>query len=133
MEHLACRRCGRPAPDDPTGTDGEGWNGQWTAGRLAGLICPGCQTPLDVAEAEANAAELAVGQADGGHFAADPVICMNGAMSDPGAILYGADHLRRIAQTGRAEPIAVIEHLPVGTECVPTVGGVMIHQPTRPA
>jgi hypothetical protein len=93
------------------------------------MICPGCQTPADSAEAEANAAELRVAAEDGAQFVADPVICMTGTMAAPGVILYGEDHLRRVLRTGQAENLGAIEQLPPGTRCVPTVGGVMIHPP----
>ncbi|MFJ6616692.1 hypothetical protein ACIQOW_03785 [Kitasatospora sp. NPDC091335] len=128
MEDLTCGRCGRTAPDNLTGADADGWNSRWEAGRMVELICPGCQNPLDAAEAEANDAELAVARQDGGQFVADPVICMTGTVTAPDVILYGEAHLRRIIQSGRAEPIPIIEHLPADTRCVPTAGGVIIHQ-----
>ncbi|MFJ2864018.1 hypothetical protein [Kitasatospora sp. NPDC087314] len=103
---------------------------RWQKGRPTGVICPGCQTPFDAAEAEANAAELRVAAEAGGQFVADPVICMTGTMTDPGSILYGEDHPHRVLRTGQAENLGAIEHLPLGTRCVPTVGGVLIH-PTR--
>ncbi|WP_033334405.1 hypothetical protein [Streptomyces novaecaesareae] len=102
---------------------------QWQEGRLARVICPGCQTPFDSAEAESNAAELQVAAEQGGRFVADPVICMTGTTTEPGTILYGEAHLRRVALTGRTEHLRAIEHLPPGTHCVPTVGGVLIHPP----
>ncbi|MFE3144340.1 hypothetical protein [Streptomyces scopuliridis] len=94
------------------------------------VLCPGCQTPLDSAEAEANAAELRVQRQDGGRFVADPVICMTGTMAQPGEILYGSDHLEKVPRTGQVEDISALERLPAGTRCVPTVGGVTIHPPT---
>ncbi len=134
MEHnLRCGRCGNEAPGDLTSADAADWNVRWQAGCPSGVICPGCQTPADAAEAEANAAELRVAAEDGGRFFADPVICMTGTMADPGTILYGEDHLRRVFRTGQAENLGAIEQLPPGTRCVPTVGGVLIHPPRPPA
>ncbi|MFI2612039.1 hypothetical protein [Kitasatospora sp. NPDC018619] len=115
LNNLTCGRCGTAAADDPASADG--WNARWASGRLAELICPSCQTPLDVAEAEVNDAELTVARQDGGTFVTDPVICMTGTAAQPGTILYGEAHLRRIARTGRAEPIPVIERLPEATRC----------------
>lgn len=129
LNNLACGRCGSLAPNDLTGSAADSWNARWVSGRLAELICLSCQTPAESAEAEANAAELRVAAEDGGTFVPDPVICMTGTTASPDTILYGKDHLRRIARTGRAEPISAIERLPAGTRCVPTVGGVIIYQP----
>ncbi|MEV7541203.1 hypothetical protein [Streptomyces sp. NPDC089915] len=47
--------------------------------------------------------------------------------------LYGRDHLQRIVFDGLVDGLAVVEELPVGTRCVPTVGGVMIYAPPEPA
>ncbi|WP_159012143.1 hypothetical protein [Streptomyces sp. NRRL F-5123] len=66
---------------------------------------------------------------EGGRFVADPVICVTGTLADPGAVLYGEDHLRRVLTTGQAEELGLIEHLPPGTRCTPAVGGVLIHPP----
>jgi hypothetical protein len=130
MEHnLRCGRCGNAAPSDLTSADAPDWNVQWQAGRPTAMICPGCQTPADAAEAEANAAELRAAAEDGAQFVADPVICMTGTMTDPGTILYGEDHIHRVLRSGRTESLGAIEQLPRGTRCVPTVGGVLIHLP----
>ncbi|MFF8506405.1 hypothetical protein ACF07L_38075 [Streptomyces anulatus] len=129
VHNLRCGRCGNDVPGDLTSPDAADWNAQWEAGRATRLICPGCQTPADSAAAEANAAELRVAAEDGAQFVADPVICMTGTMTDPGAILYGHDHLRRVLRTGQVESLGAIEGLPPGTRCVPTVGGVLIHPP----
>lgn len=130
MDHnLKCGRCGRPAPPDLKSPAAADWSGQWTDGRLTLVICPDDQTPADSAEAEANAAELRVQRQDGGQFFADPVICMTGTMGQPGQILYGHDHLRRVLVSGKSEAISALEDLPADTRCVPTVGGVMVHLP----
>jgi hypothetical protein len=128
MKHsLSCGRCGARAPKDLTSAAAEDWSGKWERGRLALVLCPRCQTPADSAEAEVNAAMLRVNGQDGGRFEPDPVICMTGTTTEPGAILYGDDHLRRVLRTGRDEEIRVIQRLPEGTRCVAVVGGVVIH------
>lgn len=130
MEHtLRCGRCGDAAPQDLTSADAADWAARWQDGRLTEVTCPKCQTPLDAAEAEANGAQLRVAAEDGAHFVPDPVVCMTGTVDDPGTVLYGADHLRRIQRTGQAEHLAAVEHLPEDTRCVPSPGGVLIHLP----
>jgi len=130
---LRCGRCKLKAPRDLRSRAAEEWNGQWINGRLALVLCPGCQTPEEFAEAEVNAAELRVGAVDGGLFVADPVICMTGGSVREGGILYGHDHLNRIVLTGQAEDLQLARNLPAGTRCVPTVGGVMIYLPGQTA
>ncbi|MFC3237811.1 hypothetical protein [Streptomyces nitrosporeus] len=127
--NLRCGRCGNGLPGDPASPGSADWNAQWEAGHLTRLICPDCQTPADSAAAEANAAELRVAAEGGTQFVADPVVCMTGTMTDPGTVLYGDDHLRRVLRTGQAENLWAIEGLPPGTRCAPTVGGVLIHPP----
>lgn len=126
---LRCGRCLRRAPRDLESEAAEDWNGQWRHGQLVLVLCPDCQTPDEVAEAEVNAAELRVGTQDGGQFVADPVLCLAGTMAQPGAVLYGHDHLQRAVLTGQAAHLQLIENLPVATRCVATVGGVMIYLP----
>ncbi len=129
---LTCGRCGIPAPADLASDAAGDWSGRWEGGRLVLVLCPSCQTPVEAGAAEANAAEIAVMREDGGQFVPDPVVCLTGTLDRPGDILYGADHLKRVAGTGRAENLLLFEELPAGTCCVPIVGGVMIHRP-RPA
>ncbi len=131
VARLKCARWGAPPPRDLRSEESADWSAQWEKGRLAWLICPGCQTPTDAAEAEANAAELRVARKAGGQFVADPVLCMTGTMDAPGTILYGEDHIQRVLLTGQAENLKAVEHLPQGTRCVPTVGGVLIHLPAK--
>lgn len=111
---LTCGRCGNATRSELTGGDAGDWNVQFEDRHPARVICPGCQTSADAAEAEARAAELRVAADGGGRFVVDPVICMTGTMTDPGTILYGEEHLRRIARTGQAEHLQAVEHLPVG-------------------
>ncbi|MFD0354343.1 hypothetical protein ACFVHW_11475 [Streptomyces sp. NPDC127110] len=73
---------------------------------------------------------MTVGKEAGGRFAADPVVCLTGTRADPGTVLYGRDHLHRVRLDGPVDGLGVIEELPAGTRCVPTVGGVMIYPPT---
>ncbi|RSS53544.1 hypothetical protein EF912_18125 [Streptomyces sp. WAC07061] len=73
---------------------------------------------------------MTIGTEAGGRFAADPVLCLMGTRTAPGTVLYGRDHLQRIRLDGPVDGLAVVEELPVGTRCVPTVGGVMIYPPT---
>ncbi|WP_405479783.1 hypothetical protein [Streptomyces anulatus] len=131
-KRLRCHRCGCYAPKNLTSKAAENWSGKWEAGRLTLILCPQCQTPLENAAAEANDAELAVARADGGQFLADPVLCITGTMEDPGAILYGRDHLQRISGAGQAENLGVVR-LPADTRCVPIVGGVMVYVPAQQA
>ncbi|MFJ7004220.1 hypothetical protein ACIQWY_29945 [Streptomyces albidoflavus] len=126
---LRCHRCGCYAPKDLTSKAGENWSARWEGGRVALVLCPLCQTPAENAEAEANAAGLTVGGADGGQFLADPVLCITGTPENPGAILYGRAHLLRISAAGQAENLAVVSELPPGTRCVPMPGGVLIYPP----
>lgn len=51
-ETFTCTRCGS------TGSDPDGWNGEFEAGRLVAIICPACQTAEQNAEAEINAATI---------------------------------------------------------------------------
>ncbi|MFJ1782529.1 hypothetical protein ACIOKA_38120 [Streptomyces anulatus] len=127
-KRLRCHRCGRYAPKDLTSKVAENWNGKWEGGRLALILCPQCQTPLENAAAEANNAEMAVARADGGQFLPDPVLCITGTLEDPGTILYGRDHLQRISAAGQAENLGVVQ-LPSDTRCEPIVGGVMVYLP----
>jgi hypothetical protein len=127
---LRCTRCGCSAPKDLTSQAAEGWTGNWESGRLALILCPLCQTPVEHAAAEANGAELRVGRADGGRFLPDPVLCITGtSMADPGTVLYGRDHIERIRATGQAEELVLVSRLPSGTRCVPIVGGVVVYPP----
>ncbi|MFJ3533812.1 hypothetical protein [Streptomyces sp. NPDC090132] len=129
---LRCARCGACAPVDLTSSAAEGWTGTWEAGRLAQILCPLCQTPLEHAAAEANGAEVAVARAEGGTFLPDPVLCITGTMEDPGTVLYGRAHLQRISAAGRAEHLSVQE-LPDGARCVPVTGGVVVYLPGQRA
>ncbi|MFD8469072.1 hypothetical protein ACFV10_28690 [Streptomyces cyaneofuscatus] len=129
---LRCHRCGCYAPRDLTSKAAENWNGKWESGHLTLILCPLCQTPLENAAAEANDAELAAARADGGKFLADPVLCITGTLEDPGAVLYGRDHLQRISTAGKAENLALVQ-LPADTRCEPIVGGVMVYLPGQPA
>lgn len=132
-KRLRCNRCGCFAPRDLTSKAAENWTGKWEGGRLALILCPLCQTPLENAAAEANDAALAVAQADGGKFLPDPVLCITGTMEDPGTVLYGRDHLQRISAAGQAENVALVAQLPSDTRCVPIVGGVMVYLPGQAA
>lgn len=129
---LRCARCGTYAPVDLTSSAAEGWTGTWEAGRLAQILCPLCQTPLEHAAAEANDAELAVARAEGGTFLPDPVVCITGTVEDPGTVLYGRAHLQRISATEQEEPVSVQE-LPGGARCVPVTGGVVVYLPGQRA
>ncbi|MDH6221791.1 hypothetical protein [Streptomyces pseudovenezuelae] len=100
---------------------------------MALVLCPGCQTSQEFAEAEVNAAELRAGVEDGGLFVPDPVICVTGGSVNEGCILYGRDHLNRIVLTGRAASLQLVRNLPVETQCVPAVGGGMIYLPSQTA
>lgn len=51
---VSCARCRKTTRV----TAAEGWNVEFKAGRPAGAICPGCQTPEENAEAEINAATI---------------------------------------------------------------------------
>ncbi|WP_228984232.1 hypothetical protein [Streptomyces sp. DH12] len=133
LKRLRCGRCKVKAPRDLGSQAAADWNGKWVDGRLALVLCPDCQSPEESVEAEANAAELSVGRADGGVFVADPVVCTTGASVHDGEVLYGRDHLARIASTGRSAYLQLVSELPVGTRCVATVGGVMIYLPRKPA
>ncbi|MFJ3877178.1 hypothetical protein ACIPW5_06945 [Streptomyces sp. NPDC090077] len=84
---------------------------------------------METAEAELNAAAVTVGKEAGGHFTADPVLCLTGTRAEPGTVLYGRNHLSRIMLYGPDDGLGVVEHFLVGTRCVPTVGGVMIYLP----
>ncbi|MBK3588836.1 hypothetical protein JHN49_36225 [Streptomyces sp. MBT57] len=130
-KRLRCHRCGCYAPRDLTSRAAENWNGKWEDGRLALVLCPPCQTPLENAEAEANDAELAVARADGGQFLPDPVLCITGTLEDPGTVLYGGDHLQRISTAGQAESVCLVPQLPADTRCVPIAGGVMLYLPSQ--
>lgn len=130
---MRCERCRRPAPVDLRSKAAEGWNGKWEAGSLAFVLCPVCQTSAESAEAEINAAALTVGTEDGGKFMADPVLCLTGTLAEPGTVLYGHDHLQRIAQTGQAVELTLIEQMPPATRCVPMAGGVMVYPPRPPS
>ncbi|SCD44224.1 hypothetical protein GA0115253_1004730 [Streptomyces sp. Termitarium-T10T-6] len=128
-KRLRCNRCGCYAPRDLTSKAAENWTGKWENGRLALILCPQCQTPLENAAAEANDAELAVARAGGGQFLPDPVLCITGTMDYPGTILYGRDHLQRIRVEGQAENLRLVAQLPADTRCEPITGGVMIYIP----
>ncbi|MFJ2154457.1 hypothetical protein ACIOHB_37680 [Streptomyces microflavus] len=130
-KRLRCHRCGCYAPRDLTSRAAENWNGKWEDGRLALVLCPPCQTPLENAEAEANDAELAVARADGGQFLPDPVLCITGTLEDPGTVLYGRDHLQRISTVEQAEDLCLVPRLPADTRCVPIAGGVMLYLPSQ--
>ncbi|NYE44857.1 hypothetical protein [Streptomyces fulvorobeus] len=78
--------------------------------------------------AEVNGIEVAAGQADGGRYLPDPVLCITGTLEDPGTVLYGRDHLQRISVAGQAETVALVQ-LPADTRCVPITGGVMVYLP----
>ncbi|MEV2259180.1 hypothetical protein AB0J13_11030 [Streptomyces anulatus] len=127
-KRLRCNRCGCHAPRDLASKAAENWSGKWESGRIALILCPLCQTPLENAAAEANDAELAVARAGGGKFLPDPVLCITGTLEDPGTVLYGRDHLQRISVAGQAENLALVQ-LPADTWCVPIVGGVMVYLP----
>ncbi|MFJ6709300.1 MULTISPECIES: hypothetical protein [unclassified Streptomyces] len=128
-----CSRCGCFAPRDLTSKAAENWNGKWEGGHLVLILCPPCQTPLENAAAAANEAELTAGRADGGKFLPDPVLCITGTLEDPGAVLYGRDHLRRISAAEQAENLCLVDQLPADTRCVPITGGVMVYLPGRAA
>ncbi|MET9957458.1 hypothetical protein ABZ135_38725 [Streptomyces sp. NPDC006339] len=131
-KRLRCSRCGCFAPRDLTSKAAENWSGKWVEGRLAVIVCPPCQTPLENAEAAANEAEVTVRRAEGGTFLPDPVLCITGTtLEDPGTVLYGRDHLQRIRARGQAENLGLVSDLPLDTRCVPIVGGVMIYPPGR--
>lgn len=112
---------------------GRAWVSQagetWSTENVARTACPDCQTPVESVQAEANAAELRVRRESGGQFAADPVLCMTGTVGQPGEILYGTARSKRAHETGRTEGLSVVERLPAGTRCVPTVGGVTPYLP----
>ncbi|MGW0121710.1 hypothetical protein [Streptomyces sp. NPDC003327] len=133
QRRLRCGRCGVWAPRDLTSKAAENWSGRCAGGQLVLVVCPRCQTTEEHTEAEVNAAEVRVGTADGGHFLADPVICTTGASVMDGVILYGHDHLNRIAATGQDLTVQLVSSLPPGTRCVATVGGVMIYPPREMA
>ncbi len=132
-KRLRCTRCGCYAPRDLTSKAASTWTGEWEGGRLALILCPQCQTPLENAAAEANDAELAVARAGGGTFLPDPVLCITGTMEDPGTILYGRDHLQRIRSGGQNETMCLVTQLPADTRCVPITGGVMVYLPGQQA
>lgn len=126
---LECGRCGTRAPRDWSSAEAEDWSGRYEGGRLVLIVCPPCHTPVETAQAKLNAAAVTIGTEAGGRFAADPVLCLTGTRAVPGTVLYGRDHLQRIVLDGPVDGLAVVEELPVGTRCVPTVGGVMIYPP----
>ncbi|MFD8146116.1 hypothetical protein [Streptomyces sp. NPDC059708] len=126
---LKCARCHTPAPPDWTAPDAADWSGKWEHGQLRFLVCPPCHTPTETAEAEINGAAVKVGMEEGGQFQADPVICLTGTRDAPGEVLYGRDHLRRIATRGTIEDLGIVERLPAGTRCVAAPGGVLIYRP----
>lgn len=50
-----CARCGRRFRDSDT--DAGLWNGMWSSGYVTSIVCPGCQTLAESAEAESNRPE----------------------------------------------------------------------------
>ncbi|MFD8851548.1 hypothetical protein [Streptomyces sp. NPDC059604] len=132
-KRVRCSRCGCFAPRDLTSKAAENWSGKWENGLLALILCPPCQTPLEVAATAANEAEVQAGAAEGGRFMPDPVLCITGTLDDPGTVLYGQDHLHRITAAGESENICLVSQLPTGTRCVPMVGGVMVYLPRQHA
>lgn len=76
-----------------------------------------------------RAAVLATGAGVGDEGGVDPAdVEQVLAPADPGTVLYGDDHLRRMLRAGLAENPGVVERLAPRTRCVP-VGAV----PSNPA